>query len=204
MFRNSLCLKFNTISFVSHKESVQKNSIPNFLIVTSPAGESMEQSFILATGLEMVNVTISQTVWSADLMLVTALVSVIFWIPLQLFLFSLSNLSFLGFQAQYPNCVTDTPFRVGDGYCNIGLNTSQCDWDGGDCIGIQNDFNLMYPYCDVENPSSVGDGKCQFLQIYNVKECGYDGGDCSEWNTIMRKCMFQIKICTNTTFPSTI
>ena len=115
-----------------------------------------------------------------DSILVTALVSFILRFSLQLSIFSFFNTSYAGFQSKYPNCVTDDPFRVEDGYCNIGLNTSQCDWDGGDCIGIQNDFNQIYPYCDVENPSKVGDGICEYMQIYNVKECGFDGGDCSE------------------------
>ncbi len=64
------------------------------------------------------------------------------------------------------------PHYIKDGRCHSMYNTSECGYDGGDCI----EFREQYPNCTVETPEWIGDGECNLGQYY-TEECGYDGGD---------------------------
>ena len=76
---------------------------------------------------------------------------------------------------------------LGNGVCDTwgGQNTTECNYDGGDCV---DDFFLKYPDCTVQNKESIGNGVCENLEAQNVEECGYDGGDCLEFNVIYPDC----------------
>jgi hypothetical protein len=72
-------------------------------------------------------------------------------------------------------CLQDTgadPKTVGDGVCQLWLNTTACGFDGGDCM-------MTYDFCDVEDEEYLGDGYCDGGE-YNTEECGWDHGDCVE------------------------
>ncbi len=84
---------------------------------------------------------------------------------------------------------------VGDGTCDQiyyfrgqsqDLNTTYCDYDGGDCIPTPVEG---YPDCIIlpQYHGNVGDGKCDDDEYnswrrgwkdLNTTECDYDGGDC--------------------------
>ncbi len=34
----------------------------------------------------------------------------------------------------YPDCMTDYPSMIGDGSCDEQWNSSECGFDGGDCL----------------------------------------------------------------------
>ena len=92
----------------------------------------------------------------------------------------------------YPNCsaVDDPlwidigdPSLIGNGFCEGLYNTSECGWEGGDCLPCDDgyfglDCTLFYPNCSASYPESmvIGDGLCDGL--YNTEECGWEGGDC--------------------------
>lgn len=107
------------------------------------------------------------------------------------------------FNALYPGCEVENPWRVGDGRCDGGsYYTSNCGWDGGDCDqcaasavdiskignGICDGAAYMTPECGndggdckdckVDKPRLIGDGNCQGNGKYNTTVCGWDGGDC--------------------------
>ncbi|EFC50785.1 N-acetylglucosamine-1-phosphate transferase [Naegleria gruberi] len=96
---------------------------------------------------------------------------------------------------------------LGDGYCDVSCNVTQCDFDGGDCVGP----NVRFSYGSSSSSSSYGNyggnynygsnsnsfwsstntknycsASCSDSWIgdrfcdrpCNVKECGYDAGDC--------------------------
>ena len=77
-----------------------------------------------------------------------------------------------------------------DGYCDVNCNTSACDWDGGDCIGVSKpgpvagstNYGSTTAYnqaasCRSSCPSHwMGDNACD--HGCNHPECAYDGGDC--------------------------
>eukprot|EP00903_Cladosiphon_okamuranus_P014053 g13063.t1 len=95
---------------------------------------------------------------------------------------------------------------IGNGYCDLDMNTPECNYDGGDCCSCtcqegefadestylcteffcidpsascvdDDDFTVdMLAHC----PSiyTIGDGYCDPEQ--NTPECNYDGGDCCE------------------------
>eukprot|EP00979_Chaetoceros_neogracilis_P003242 scaffold573_cov309-Chaetoceros_neogracile.AAC.1 len=92
------------------------------------------------------------------------------------------------FQGNYPvllcipNCHVDRPDWIGDEYChggdyNIGYNTEECGFDGGDCETYNSYLN-----CTVEYPGRIGSGYCDDGD-YNTEECGFDGGDCETYNS---------------------
>ena len=58
--------------------------------------------------------------------------------------------------------------KIGDNYCHEDCNIEECDFDGGDCDGLE-------CTCD---PSILGDGNCDWLCVNYA--CGWDAGDCCE------------------------
>ena len=48
----------------------------------------------------------------------------------------------------------------------------RCDFDGGDCDGIEEPLETKLPNCPGE--AWVGNGKCD--DEVNIPECNYDGG----------------------------
>ena len=65
------------------------------------------------------------------------------------------------------------PQWVGDGECDQVCNTEWCEYDGGDCEGVD-PVNITMPNCPAE--FWVNNGKCD--DEVNIPECDYDGGDC--------------------------
>ncbi|CAM9269075.1 unnamed protein product [Pylaiella littoralis] len=105
------------------------------------------------------------------------------------------------------NC--ERAISIGDGYCDIDLNTAECAYDGGDCCECtcenspDNTCGQYGFYCIdpgaacvnddditvdmVENcgyVGAIGDGHCH--ETNNNAECNYDGGDCCECTCIAR------------------
>lgn len=89
-----------------------------------------------------------------------------------------------------PDCAMGCPTSwVRDGYCDKACNTSQCEWDGGDCVGggsvtlrPHNMFSFPRPdisrmYCSSSCANSwLADKYCD--QACNVLPCAFDAGDC--------------------------
>ena len=74
-------------------------------------------------------------------------------------------------------CTEGPMLAWGDGDCDMFMNNSACDWDGGDChIRVAG-----YPGCDVDRPDRIGNGVCDEGR-YNSQDCGWDGGDCNRQN----------------------
>jgi len=71
------------------------------------------------------------------------------------------------------------PQKIGDGMCHLELNTTECGWDGHDCIE-----KPKLPPCIVERKEWLGDGFCDG-GMYNTESCDYDGGDCLECNALV-------------------
>jgi len=72
----------------------------------------------------------------------------------------------------YNACPTD---KVGDGYCDEGCNTAECNYDNGDCSAIVD--------CESVCPDQyIGDGFCN--SVCNNAACNYDGGDCAYSNPL--------------------
>ena len=64
------------------------------------------------------------------------------------------------------------PQWIGDGECDTVCNTPWCDFDDGDCDGIEEPLETKLPNCPGE--AWVGNGKCD--DEVNIPECNYDGG----------------------------
>lgn len=94
-----------------------------------------------------------------------------------------------------PNCAEGCPSSwIKDNYCDKACNTSECDWDGGDCEGVNapgplggaggaagGDTNLDALYCSSGCANSwIADKYCD--TACNNVECGYDAGDCGTSN----------------------
>ena len=89
-----------------------------------------------------------------------------------------------------PNCNVGCPSTwINDKYCDKACNTSECDWDGGDCLNVkpksqwgyggwhgqQTSFKL--DFCNTGCAATwVGDRYCD--AACNVAKCGFDAGDC--------------------------
>lgn len=89
-----------------------------------------------------------------------------------------------------PNCNDGCPANwISDKYCDKACNVSECDYDGGDCIGVRQ--GSRYSYQSWHNQQSrfrldfcgtgcadtwVGDRYCD--TACNVQACGFDAGDC--------------------------
>ena len=53
----------------------------------------------------------------------------------------------LEFNAKYPHCNVSIPYWVGDNICDVGLyNTTECGFDGGDCIMNHTGNSTSYYY----------------------------------------------------------
>ena len=104
---------------------------------------------------------------------------------------NLSNIFFqnlVDFNFSVGPCLIDHPAAdlswVGDGFCDDAANIANCNYDGGDCCGLEIDNS----YCQIcecfteetneecSIPSLVGDGICDDLANFPV--CNYDNGDC--------------------------
>ena len=89
-----------------------------------------------------------------------------------------------------PNCNEGCPSSwVNDKYCDKACNVSECDWDGGDCIGVKRKTQWNYHGWQNQHASYriqfcspgcadtwVGDRYCDVA--CNVAQCGFDAGDC--------------------------
>ena len=97
-----------------------------------------------------------------------------------------------------PNCKEGCPSSwVNDKYCDKACNVSECDWDGGDCIGVKKKTQFNYQGWQSQHGSYrimfcspgcadtwVGDRYCDVA--CNVAQCGFDAGDCgiSQFNEL--------------------
>eukprot|EP00117_Sycon_ciliatum_P012243 scpid10762/ scgid2510/ N-acetylglucosamine-1-phosphotransferase subunits alpha/beta; GlcNAc-1-phosphotransferase subunits alpha/beta; Stealth protein GNPTAB; UDP-N-acetylglucosamine-1-phosphotransferase subunits alpha/beta; N-acetylglucosamine-1-phosphotransferase subunit alpha; N-acetylglucosamine-1-phosphotransferase subunit beta len=94
-----------------------------------------------------------------------------------------------------PQCNKGCPNSwLRDKYCDSACNTSLCDWDGGDCLGLKPGQKRHYSsfsstwankdkskYCHGSCADTwIGDRYCD--TACNVLECGFDGGDCEVGN----------------------
>jgi len=87
------------------------------------------------------------------------------------------------FNKEYPDCVTDKPYKIGDGLCQDEYNTKECRYDGYDCFSKQfKNCNLKVVRVDL-----IANGECDGGD-YNTFECDWDGGDCEEFNEKYPKC----------------
>ena len=43
----------------------------------------------------------------------------------------------------FTGCMSEYPYRIGNGYCNDNTNNESCSYDGGDCCGP----NVDTQYC---------------------------------------------------------
>ncbi|XP_065174532.1 N-acetylglucosamine-1-phosphotransferase subunits alpha/beta-like isoform X2 [Sycon ciliatum] len=88
-----------------------------------------------------------------------------------------------------PMCNTGcTASWLGDGTCDRACNSSQCDFDGGDCLKTAKHSTGRFSFSSSEaalvrcsgscRDSWLGDRYCD--SACNVFECGYDAGDCKE------------------------
>ena len=103
--------------------------------------------------------------------------------------------------------------RLGDGVCDVALNTEGCGWDLGDCCAStcrEPPCGENFPFCADPREAAfaarcgardaakrVGDGRCD--ADLDTRECRYDGGDCCGWSCTVKKCegatMDPPKIC---------
>lgn len=65
--------------------------------------------------------------------------------------------------------------------CNASHNTTECSWDGGDCLEGGRPI-----VCDAPLPKKLGDNTCD--GAYNTPECSWDGGDCVHFNYMYPNC----------------
>ena len=94
-----------------------------------------------------------------------------------------------------PNCNEGCPATwINDKYCDKACNVSECDWDGGDCLGPQGKqkwqfgqgwhgqaYSAIGEYCNGGCANNwIGDRYCDIN--CNVLNCGFDAGDCGLLN----------------------
>ena len=72
------------------------------------------------------------------------------------------------------------PWHIGDTYCDDELNNPGCNYDGGDCCGLDVNVNFCSQCTCYENCAAsfelIGDGYCH--DATNNVNCNFDGGDC--------------------------
>ena len=90
-----------------------------------------------------------------------------------------------------PNCNEGCPSTwINDKYCDKACNVSECDWDGGDCIGSKSKAHRwqsvisglknvkVHDFCNSGCADTwIGDRYCD--AACNNPTCGLDAGDCS-------------------------
>lgn len=78
----------------------------------------------------------------------------------------------------YSECKVDDPCMVRNGECDSssGYNTSECNYDGRDCLCEYPIDGFNYSLCDAEVPCQLGDGVCNLE--YFTETCNLDGNDC--------------------------
>ncbi|XP_076069622.1 N-acetylglucosamine-1-phosphotransferase subunits alpha/beta-like [Oratosquilla oratoria] len=91
-----------------------------------------------------------------------------------------------------PECASGCPGSwLGDGYCDTSCNTSNCQWDGGDCADNSIESNPDHNFLDFDdnnlfNKDSFCSPSCSDSWLAdkfcdyecNIEKCGFDGGDC--------------------------
>ena len=112
-------------------------------------------------------------------------------------------------ECECPNCEEedeDIYDYMGDGNCDKyssifeSLNTTECGWDGGDCVELnrrKKEMMIKYPNCftDDRDYEILGDGYCYDYSYINNEECGWDGGDCDELNRRKKEMMSKYPNC---------
>ena len=83
------------------------------------------------------------------------------------------------FHLDFKGC--ETPGKVSDDYCNDHVNNAECNYDGGDCCGVNvNTENCVDCICysnNCDGPQElISDGFCN--DETNNAACNFDGGDC--------------------------
>lgn len=77
------------------------------------------------------------------------------------------------------NMTIDERRKIGNGVCDLDLNTTECSYDGYDCMDKEKEIP-----CQVENQDWLGDGICDGGE-YNTFQCNYDYGDCLACNDLV-------------------
>ncbi len=79
--------------------------------------------------------------------------------------------------------------KLGNGECDLVLNTKECLYDGGDCKSRNAKYMNCVPGTQPSLLEQLGStwGNCN--QDYNREECGYDDGNCIELNEKYPECM---------------
>lgn len=114
-----------------------------------------------------------------------------------------------------PNCQEGCPASwIKDGYCDRSCNNSECEWDGGDCVGStalqpfygggnQPQGSLWLStsaYCHSGCANNwIADKYCD--QSCNVLECAFDAGDCGVENFIQ---LHRVKLWPNESHYSAV
>lgn len=92
-----------------------------------------------------------------------------------------------------PNCAEGCPSNwIGDKYCDAACNSTECDWDGGDClkkaaeaaaaahdavVNKHTPSSAIHSFCeDGCSDAWLGDKYCD--AACNKEQCGFDAGDC--------------------------
>lgn len=98
-----------------------------------------------------------------------------------------------------PSCNEGCPSSwIKDGYCDKACNTSECEWDGGDCHGNAQHGAGQWGggaagwYTDPDEHCNKGCANSWLADRYcdstcNIQPCGYDVGDCGtkNYNTLV-------------------
>ena len=100
----------------------------------------------------------------------------------------------------YPNCEFHFESWIGDGICDDGTNSEDCNYDGGDCcldfvvidhcldccchengcLTSTTPFVNLCPSCNTYMLGYLGDMVCN--DYFNTEECCFDLGDCCDPN----------------------
>jgi hypothetical protein len=110
-----------------------------------------------------------------------------------------------------PNCADACPNNwLGDGFCDLACNTTSCDYDARDCVGVNvttsrygNWYNNQArtgdagAFCALGCPDTwIGDRYCD--RACNLRECAFDAGDCTTER--MSTELFHATVLPTTTF----
>ena len=81
---------------------------------------------------------------------------------------------------------------IGNGYCDDATNNANCNFEGGDCCGLNTNTDycqdcICYEDLSCNGPLDlIGNGYCN--DETNNEECNYDGGDCCGSCANMEQC----------------